>query len=106
MPKSSESLELAAWQDGYICEIDAMKIGIASQHTGAGREKKDDDIDLSAGIYLYAKVGAAVEAGQIICTVYGNDKEKLQRALEEVKTAIAIGGEEPEIPALIKEIIE
>lgn len=106
LPNSSESLELAAWQDGYISKIDAMKIGIASQHTGAGRERKEDDIDLSAGIYLHAKVGAAVKTGQIICTVYGNDKDKLQRAFEEVKTAIAIGGEKPEVPALIKEIIE
>ena len=46
-------LELTAAEDGYVSEIDAMKIGLASQHTGAGRQRKEDDIDPAAGLYLH-----------------------------------------------------
>lgn len=106
LPKSSESIEITAWQDGYISEIDAMSIGIASQHTGAGRERKEDDIDLSAGIYLHVKVGAPVKKGQVICTLYGMNKDKLVRASEEAKAALVIGEDKPEVPELIKEIIK
>lgn len=106
LPQSSNKMELLAWEDGYVSKIDAMGIGIASQHVGAGREKKEDDIDLSAGIYLHEKIGNRVRKGQLLVSMYGNDRQKVERALEEVKCAVAISGEKPEIPELIKEIIK
>ncbi len=106
LPQSRYSLELKAEQDGFISEIDAMKTGMASQHTGAGRERKEDDIDLSAGIYFEKKMGDKVKKGEIICSVYGNDVKKMEKALEEMKNAVKIGRYSLNTPKLIKKIIE
>ena len=102
LPHGSCRMDLTAWQDGYIVQIDAMKIGLASQHTGAGRETKEDMADLSAGIRLQHKVGDQVATGDIICTIYGNDPDKVQKALEEAIKAVKIETVRPHIPALIK----
>lgn len=106
MPQSALCMELKAWQDGYIEEMDAMKIGLASQHTGAGRERKEDDIDLAAGIVLCKKRGDIVITGEVIAKIYGNDVKKTEKALEELGNAVKIGKEKPQETSLIKKIIK
>lgn len=106
LPTSEESETLEADKDGYIYQIDAMKIGLASQHTGAGREKKEDDIDLSAGILLHKKAGEKVKKGDLLCTVYGNSVKKTGNVLEELRNAVKISRRCPETDMLIKKIIE
>ena len=83
-----------------------MMIGVASQHTGAGRQRKEDDIDLSAGIVLAKKCGDKVSRGEVLCTLYGNDEEKLTVACREAAKAFSIGDTQPEERKLIKKIIE
>ena len=102
LPHSSLSLDMTAWEDGYVTQIDAMKIGLASQHTGAGRETKEDTVDLSAGIKFHRKVGDSVKKNDVICSLYGNSIKKLQKALEEARNAVKIEGIRPEKTALIK----
>lgn len=106
MPQSSLCMELKAWEDGYIESIDAMGTGLASQHTGAGRERKEDEIDLSAGIVFCKKRGKEVTKGDIICKIYGNNVKKLKIALEEIQNAVKISKEKPNETALIKKVIK
>ncbi len=106
MPQAEFCEELKAWENGYIEAIDAMKIGLASQHTGAGRERKEDEIDMSAGILLEKKRGEHVTAGDVICRIYGNDVKKIQKALEEVRNAVRIDIKKPEKVDIIKKIIK
>lgn len=42
-------------KDGFITEIIANEIGVASMMLGAGRQTKEDDIDLGVGIVLNKK---------------------------------------------------
>ena len=105
LPQSSVEMELTAKEDGYVESIDAMRIGMASQHTGAGRERKEDDVDLSAGLYLHRKVGDKVKTGDVICSVYGNNVKKVEKALEEAGNAVKIGEVKKEAGTLIKKII-
>ena len=104
-PQAAHKLELKAETDGYVARIAARCIGLASQHTGAGRATKEDTIDLSAGIYVHKKVGDAVSGGDILATFYGNDAAKLDNAIEEARKAFVISPEKVERPKLIKEII-
>lgn len=106
MPQAEFCLELKAWEDGYIVAMDAMKIGLASQHTGAGRERKEDQIDMSAGIVLNKKRGDQVTVGDVICKIYGADVKKVQKSLEEVRNAVRIDIKKPEKVDLIKKIIK
>lgn len=105
-PQSQYRLDFVAKESGYIQEINAGKIGMASQHSGAGRQKKEDDIDLSAGIYLYAKIGDFVEKGQTLFSVYGNNKEKLEKAVEEAAKAFVLGEKRPAKNDIVLKVVE
>ena len=104
-PQAAHRLELTAEADGYVQKIAARTIGLASQHTGAGRATKEDQIDLSAGVYVHKKVGDAVKKGEILATFYGNDPAKLENGRQEASKAFAIGAARVEHPKLIKKII-
>ncbi len=105
-PQSRFKKDYFAEDAGFIQEIDAGKIGMASQHSGAGREKKEDDIDLSAGIYLHYKVGGRVEKGQALFTVYGNNQDKLDIAMDEASKAYVLGNEEPAKNRIVIKVVE
>lgn len=106
MPQAEFCIEMKAWEEGYIESLDAMGFGLASQHTGAGRERKDDVIDMSAGIVLSKKTGDYVTSGEMLCKIYGNDIKKVEKALEEVINSVKIGRKKPQKAPLIKKIIE
>ena len=91
---------------GYISILKADIIGTASQHTGAGREKKEDTPDLSAGILLKKKTGDSVGKGDVLAVLYGNDKGRLQTAKKECAAAFQIAASAPAKSSLIKKIIE
>ncbi len=104
-PQAAHHLELLAETDGYVQKIAARTIGLASQHTGAGRATKEDQIDLAAGVYLHKKVGDAVKQGDVLATFYGNDPAKLENGRQEAAKAFTIGIARVEHPKLIKKII-
>ena len=104
-PQASVKDELKAEKDGFVAEIAARTIGLASQHTGAGRATKESDIDLAAGVYLHKKVGDKVAAGEALAVFYGNDRNKVDAAMAEAKKAFRITDEPCQRPVLIKDII-
>lgn len=106
LPTAKHETHLLAEEDGYISKINARTIGLASQRTGAGRAKKEDELDYTAGIFVEKKVGDKVSAGDVLLTIYGNDKAKLEVAHKEAKDAFVITSQKPEIPKLLKQIVE
>lgn len=95
--EASECVEYKSETDGYINKIDAQKIGRASVLLGAGREKKDDIIDFSAGIYLCKKTGDTVCKGETVARLYTNKKESADSALGIIRRAFDYSKEEPSI---------
>ena len=103
LPKAQYSLDLYC-ESGYICSMDAEKIGVAAMLLGAGRRQKEDDIDYSAGIILHKKTGDFVKEGEAVCTLYCNDKKLFSDAKSTFLSAISIGDEKRDYP-LVYEII-
>lgn len=54
-------IEYKAQSSGVVSELIANEIGVASMMLGAGRQTKEDEIDLSVGIVLNKKVGDVVK---------------------------------------------
>lgn len=106
LPQAAFAVEVRADEAGFVTSLDAMKIGLASQHTGAGREKKEDEIDMSAGILLEKKTGDEVAAGDRLFTVFANNKAKAEAGAQEARAAYTIGPDRTEKPELIREIID
>jgi pyrimidine-nucleoside phosphorylase len=104
-PKAAFSVAVRADADGYVGDLAARGIGIASRRSGAGRETKDEAIDLSAGVILHKTVGDAVKAGETLAVVCGNDEERLNEAAEIAKAAFRIGPEKRRPAPLIYAVI-
>lgn len=80
LPKAEFAYNIISDKNGYISHMNAEIIGSASVILGAGREKKDDNIDYTAGIILNKKTGDYVSEGEIIATLFTNDKARLSPA--------------------------
>ena len=104
-PKAAFARELRAEKTGYISAISARTIGLASQHTGAGRATKEDEIDMSAGVILNKKVGDRVEANEVLAAFYGNNLEKVENGIRTASDAFKISDGPSMAPKLIKEMI-
>ena len=95
--------EILASKEGYVEKEDAGKIGKIVCMLGAGRLTKKDKIDMEAGILIHKKVGDYVKKGDIVFTIYANNKEKVEAAEEKLKDAIEISKEKPKkIPTIIE----
>ncbi len=106
LPKSKYEFDIIARQNGYICHMNTEKIGVCASLTGAGRENKNDEIDLSAGIRLYAKTGDLVEKGQRLATVYTNKTDIEEKVTDLYFSAVSFGDSVPEKEELILDVIE
>lgn len=109
--ENTEKFEKARYQEsiifeeGYISKIDAEKIGKIACNLGAGRIKKEDKIDMSAGIIVNKKVGDHTKKEDIVATLYSNSKEKIEEAREMIKQAITITDKKVEKEKMILGII-
>lgn len=103
LPSAKYQVEFKAKKDGFITEIIANEIGVASMMLGAGRQTKEDVIDLGVGIVLNKKVGEHVEEGENILTIHTNTK-KIDDILNKLDNSITIESK-GEAPTLIHKII-
>ena len=103
LPSAKYQVEFKAKKDGYITEIIANERGVASMMLGAGRQTKEDVIDLGVGIVLNKKVGEHVEKGENILTIHTNTKV-IDDILYKLDNSITIESK-GEAPTLIHKII-
>lgn len=103
LPMTNNVTEFKTEMEGYITSIDTEKIGIASNHLGAGRKTKEDTIDYSVGIEIVSKVGDYVRPGDTIAKMYVSQKSEIEEAKELLKESYVISQEKPlERPIILK----
>ena len=102
---AAHAYDVCAGESGFVASVDGMQAGLASQHSGAGRVVKEDEIDHLAGIVLHRKTGDKVEKGDVLAQVSGNDGEKVRLAGEELMKAYTIKKEKTDPPELIQGMI-
>jgi pyrimidine-nucleoside phosphorylase len=90
---------------GFVQGIAATAIGEAALRLGAGRVRKEDEIDHSVGIVCLAKRGDRVEAGSSLAEVHARSDEAAGRALQEVTAAYRLGPEQPERRPIVLDVI-
>ena len=105
LPKSDFTLEVESSETGYVSKLDALKVGLISLALGAGRVTKEDDIDLSAGVYLCKKVGEKVKKGECLAILHGNSQEELLRQKEELLKAYQVDLKDVMLPEIVKGIV-
>jgi pyrimidine-nucleoside phosphorylase len=105
LPRAQHEDSFVAPEDGYVKGLEAESIGRASMLLGAGRERLDSVIDPSVGLVFEKKVGDPVAAGERICTIYSNDRGRVELVRQMLREATAIVPEPVVPPAIIVEVV-
>ena len=74
--------EVIAEEDGYVLGANTEELGLASCLLGAGRMRKEDVPDLSAGYILRVDQGQKVSKGDVLATMYASSEDKFAAAEE------------------------
>lgn len=104
--KAKYKMLVEAVKAGYVQKLNAEEVGKIAMHLGAGRMKKEDDVDYAVGIELQKKVGCYVKQGETIAYIYADDEQKGKEAVEKLQQTYEIGEQNVEKVADIIEIIE
>jgi thymidine phosphorylase len=94
LPTASVQMPVPAPADGFVESIDALAVGLASLELGAGRVRKEDHIDHSAGLVIEAPVGARVTAGDPLATVHARSRELALQVAPRLQAAWRLAGHE------------
>ncbi|KPU28111.1 thymidine phosphorylase [Caloranaerobacter sp. TR13] len=106
LPKAEYILQVKSDTEGYIQSINAEEVGKCALFLGAGRETKESEIDLSAGIVLVKKVDDKVSKDEILAYVHCNDSIKGEEIVKRLKNIIKIGERNNDNKKLIFTVIE
>ena len=100
--KAKHIIPVFAEYRGALKTVDTEMIGNISVYLGAGRMRKEDTIDYSAGIIMNQRIGNVVEVGQVLAYVYTNDETKIDGAVKNLKNAFIL---DPKRVAKLKTIL-
>ena len=87
----TEEIVIKAKESGYVEYMDTYSIGIACTLTGCGYIKPDDNIDPSAGLECFVKVGTKVRTGDPLFRIFNSNKLKLMDAENQLNIVVKIG---------------
>ena len=103
--KVKRHVPVPADRGGHVIGMQAELIGRAAQVLGAGRETKTDAIDPAVGLVMHKRVGDAIEKGEAICTLYVNDDQALDDAIDTMKRAVEIGDKPEQVTPMVYDVI-
>src|SRR5574344_749265 len=81
--KAKYILPIEADRTGKIVGLDALNVGKLSCFLGAGREKKEDEINPRVGFVFKKKVNDIAEKGETLGFVYADDEERANFVLSQ-----------------------
>ncbi len=91
LPKASVCQTVYCEQEGILQKVDALKVGKAACLLGAGRTRKGDAIDPTAGVEVLVKQGDVCKIGTPLFRVYTNNESLLQGALPLLQEGVTVG---------------
>jgi pyrimidine-nucleoside phosphorylase len=64
----------------YVASVDARTVGRAAVQLGAGRARKEDDVDPVAGFRLHKRAGDPVAPGDLLADIHASHSEQTDHA--------------------------
>ena len=104
LPQAKEQHVVLAPESGFLSHLDSLAVGTASWRLGAGRARKEDDVQFGAGITLHAQLGQEVKAGAPLMTLHTNEPERFERALESLADSFKIESSAAERKIILERI--
>ncbi len=101
LPKAPVVTVVPAARTGYLGALSARRLGLIALDLGAGRLRKNDQIDPAVGLVLKVRVGQKVQEGEPWIEVHAKDQEAASRAVAALGESSSFSPEpvqvEPEI---------
>lgn len=104
--KANYIVPVIAKKEGYVKSVDAKRIGELSGKLGAGRVRKEDNVDQTVGIVLSKKVSDSVKIGEVLGYIHANQEEKAKQAEKELEDIYEITKDIVKKPNVILDIIQ
>lgn len=98
--RASVVREVLAPTDGYIDSFSCDEVGSCALGLGAGRRKKEDVIDHSAGVIVLRKTGERVSRGEVIATLHTSSESLAEEGERRYLSAVKLS-ETPPAPRKI-----
>lgn len=106
LPVATHQEIVTADRDGVLTGLDALALGVGSWRLGAGRARKEDPVQATAGIEIHAEIGQQIKKGDKLLTLHTETPERFERALESILPGISIGdGPAPERTIILDRIV-
>jgi len=105
LPQAAKKQTVTAPRSGFVAGIETDEIGRIIMDWGGGRRRLEDRIDYGVGLYIHAKLGNEVKAGDALVTAYFNDESKFETMQARILKAYRIEDAEPTPQQLIKAIL-
>jgi len=82
--------------EGFVADLDALAIGEAAMALGAGRERKEEDVDPVAGLSDLKKPGDPIEQGDILARLHTSAAPDLEPIRDAVHDAYSFADAPPD----------
>ncbi len=105
LPVAREVDFVRAERAGVVERVEAFGVGMAAWRLGAGRARKEDDVDPAAGVVLRVALGQNVEAGQVLAELHAKDGVRVDAGRAAIEGAIVVGDEPPAAAPRIIEFV-
>ena len=105
LPEAKSVMENFSEKEGYIKKIKTEEIGKAAMIIGAGRAKKEDEIDHAVGINIFKKVGEKIAKNEKIAEIYYNNGENVEESKNMILEAFVLTEEKVEKQKAVLKII-
>jgi pyrimidine-nucleoside phosphorylase len=105
LPQAPVATEVPAPRDGWLAAVDAEAVGRVAAALGAGRQRKDDDIDPAVAVELSVKLGDRVADGQPVARILARDEAAARPAAEGLLAALRWSDHPTPAPPLVHEVV-
>jgi pyrimidine-nucleoside phosphorylase len=105
LPQPAVTYDVRARRRGRLAQVDAEAIGRAAAGVGAGRQRKEDAIDLAVGIDVLCEIGDEAEPDTVVARVLAADQGAAEQAGEALLAALTWSEEPVEPPPLIHAVV-
>ena len=105
LPQAPHRVDVCAEHAGFVGGFETAEVGQAGVELGAGRKKKEDDVDHAVGITIHKKRGDRVEAGEPLATIHYRSEAAMEACRARLAPAIRVQSDAPEaLPLIIERV--
>ena len=90
LPQAKVKCEVQSTRIGYLKEIQTEQIGWLAIEIGAGRKRREEQIDHAAGFVIRRKIGERVQKGEVLAEIHCQDLKLAEKIGEQLKKCFVV----------------